>query len=65
MVGDPEYEWPGGVTARRGSAVHGERRWLTSERAELSVLIGVELSDWGVSVVLWQENEATADSGCV
>jgi hypothetical protein len=64
MVGDSEYEWPGGVTAAGGSAVHGERRWLTSQRAELqgllSVLIGIELSGWGGSVVLRLDNEAAA-----
>ena len=55
------------VTATGGSSVRGERRWLTSQRAELqgllSVLMGVvavELSGWRGSLVLRLDNQAAA-----
>ena len=67
MIREKEYSWGDGVVAAGGSAVHGERRWLTSQRAELqgllSVLIAIEQSGWSGSVVLRLDNEAAAVSG--
>ena len=37
-LGDKQYEWKGTVAAAGGSSVHGGRRWLTSQRAELQGL---------------------------
>ena len=41
MIREKEYSWGDGVVAAAGSAVHGERRWLTSQRAELQGLLSV------------------------